>query len=234
MASDAGKMQGEIAVGGRPASWMRDGDAAARPCILLAHGAGAPSTHPFMQAAAEGLVARGACVVRFNFPYMERNVREGRRRGPDRPPVLLETVQALVDLVSTWDRDVRLVLAGKSMGGRVMSMWLAEGPRPGVCAAIYLGYPLSPAGNPAKLRADHLPRITVPQLFVQGTRDPMCDLDKLRPILEQLPHARLHVVEGGDHSLAKNRRQPLDGMDTWLDAVADFLREAPPPPASER
>lgn len=229
MPNDAGKAEGQLEVGGRPVSWMRDGALEGRPLVLLAHGAGAPRTHPFLQATADGLVARGACVVRFNFPYMERNVREGRRRGPDRPAVLLETVQALVDRVVSWASPARLVLAGKSMGGRMMSMWLAQETRPQVSAAVYLGYPLSPAGNPAKLRGDHLPRVTVPQLFVQGSRDPMCDLDKLRPILDPLPRARLHVVEGGDHSLATSRKQPLAGIDAWLDVVADFLRRAGQP-----
>jgi predicted alpha/beta-hydrolase family hydrolase len=225
---------GDIDVGGRAASWLRDGEADGRAVVLLGHGAGAPYTSPFMQAAAAGLAARGACVVRFHFPYMERNVRRQARTPPDRQPVLLETVRVMLDLLDGWPgaAPARRVLAGKSMGGRMMSLHLAQGGGATRAAgAVYLGYPLHPPGNPRRLRADHLADVPVPQLFVSGTKDALCRPELLRAALEPLGRrARLHVVQGGDHSLATSRREPLAGSDVWLDAVAAFVREVTAPP----
>ena len=93
---------GEATVDGQPISWVRDGSLRKRPIYLLAHGAGAPQTSDFMAMVAAGLVGRGITVVRFNFPYMERAVREGKRRPPDRPPRLLQTCVAMFDLVNSW------------------------------------------------------------------------------------------------------------------------------------
>jgi predicted alpha/beta-hydrolase family hydrolase len=124
------------------------------------------------------------------------------------------------------------VVAGKSMGGRMMSLHLARHGAGAARGAVYLGYPLHPPGNPRRLRAEHLGDVPVPQLFVSGTRDALCKLDLLRPIVEGLGgRARLHVVEGGDHSLAVSRRDPLAGSDVWLDVVAGFVRDLLAPPA---
>jgi predicted alpha/beta-hydrolase family hydrolase len=181
-----------------------------------------------MDAVAHGLVAHELCVVRFDFPYMHRRVQAGRRTAaPDRADVLLAAFRAILAAVRGWRRPTPpLVLGGKSMGGRIASMLLANEPVPDVCAAFYLGYPLSPAGRPAKVRADHLPAVPVPQLFVSGSRDSLCDLDLLRPIVSSLSRARLHVVERGDHSLATSRKDPVAGSEVWIGVVADFIREA--------
>jgi predicted alpha/beta-hydrolase family hydrolase len=222
------KAAGELHLESRVASWIRDGDLGAHPVVLLAHGAGAPFTSPFMVRVAHGLVDRGAAVVRFHFPYMERLARESKRSAPDRPPVLLATWRAMIAEASSWEprRGSKLVLAGKSMGGRMASLLLADETPPGVRGAVYLGYPLSPAGRPDTLRAAHLERVRVPQLFVSGSRDALCDLPRLRQVLAPLgARARLHVVEGGDHSLATCRKEPLAGSDAWLDAVMEFIHE---------
>jgi predicted alpha/beta-hydrolase family hydrolase len=179
-----------------------------------------------MVAVAQGLDARGLAVVRFHFPYMERLVRESRRSAPDRPPVLLATWRALLGAVGGWPGADRIVLGGKSMGGRLASMLLADESPAGVCGAVYLGYPLSPAGKPDTNRASHLERVRVPQLFVSGTRDALCDLGRLRAALAPPgSRVRLHVVDGGDHSLATSRKEPLAGSGAWLDAVAAFVAE---------
>lgn len=220
---------GELRIGSRTASWVRDGALDDRALVLLAHGAGAPFTSPFLVRVAHGLADRGAAVARFHFPYMERLARESKRGAPDRAPVLLATWRAMLAEVRTWTsrRTPPLILAGKSMGGRMASLLLAEETPPGVRGAVYLGYPLSPAGRPEKLRAEHLERVQVPQLFVSGSRDSLCNLDRLRTVLEPLgSRARLHVVEGGDHSLATSRKDRLAGSDAWLDAVMGFIREA--------
>jgi uncharacterized protein len=222
------KASGELRIESRVASWVRDGDLNDHPIVLLAHGAGAPLTSPFMVRAAHGLADRGATVVRFHFPYMERLARESKRGAPDRPPVLLATWRAMIAEATSWIRHSTpaLILAGKSMGGRMASLLLAEETPPGVRGAVYLGYPLSPAGRPEKLRAEHLDRVQVPQLFVSGSRDSLCNLAHLRAVLEPLGRrARLYVVEGGDHSLATSRKDPLAGSNAWLDAVMDFVRE---------
>lgn len=221
--------KGEFEIGGQPVTWVCDGAQKAAPTIILAHGAGAPYTHPFMEATAAGLVKRGLVVVRFHFPYMENVVRTGRRRPPNAQKVLLETWQQMLDLVASWPGVGPITLAGKSMGGRMASMLLADPPTAdpiAASAAVYLGYPLHPPGKHDKLRSAHLPRVPVPQLFVSGTKDNLCRLDLLQPVLAEIgDRARLHTVDGGDHSLATSRKEPLAGSDVWLDRVAAFVKE---------
>jgi hypothetical protein len=154
---------------------------------------------------------------------MERRVREVRGGAPDPAKVLLQTWGAIIDLAKGWRGVGPLVLAGKSMGGRMASMWLAEQQEAHpVQAAVYLGYPLHPPGKPDRLRSQHLAEITVPQLFLSGTRDQLCRLDLLKPVLAPVPSACLHVVEGGDHSLAGRKSQPVD-EEVWLDVMTDFV-----------
>ena len=221
--------RGELEVGGKPFSWSRTGPLDGRPLVVLAHGAGAPQTHPFMEGVSAGLVDRGLTVARFHFPYMERRVREGRNLPPDRAPVLLDTWRAMLDRARKWRGAGPLVMGGKSLGGRMASMLLAEGRAPGARGVIYLGYPLHPPGKPEKLRDAHLPGIAVPQLFVSGTKDPLCDLALLRPVLRRIgKSARLVTVEKGDHSLAVTRKDPMKGSEAWLGEVASFVRAVAP------
>lgn len=140
--------------------------------------------------------------------------------------MLVATIAALLGEVERWPLAAHTprVLAGKSMGGRMASLLLAEATPPGVCAAVYFGYPLSSAGKPSVSRAAHLERVRVPQLFVSGSKDSLCNLHALKTALAPLgEQAQLHVVEGGDHSLATSRREPLRGLDAWLDATATFV-----------
>jgi predicted alpha/beta-hydrolase family hydrolase len=215
----------ELEVDGRVVSWVRDGAIAMRPLVVLAHGAGAPYTSAFMEETAHGLAARGLCVIRFHFPYMEAAQREGTKKPPDPPKRLLATWRAMIDRALTLRGHGPLVLAGKSMGGRMASMLLAEGRAPEARGAVYLGYPLHPAKRPEKLRADHLAKVPVPQLFVQGQKDALCDPAKLREVLANVPNAQHLELEGADHSLARSRKDPMQGSDLWLDAVARFVRE---------
>ena len=215
---------GECAAGGKPFTWTRTGPLDGRPLVILAHGAGAPLTHPFMEHTAAGLVERGLTVARFNFPYMTRRAREDRKFPPDRAPVLLDAWRAMLDRARKWKGAGAVVMGGKSMGGRMASMLLAEGRAPEARAVFYLGYPLHPPGKPERRRDAHLPEIEVPQLFISGTRDPLCDLDLLRPVLKRIGKtARLVTVEKGDHSLAVTRKDPMRGSEVWLDEVARFV-----------
>lgn len=215
----------ELEIEGHAISWTRDGTLAGRPLVILAHGAGAPYTSPFMAAVARGLSARGLCVVRFHFPYMEAAQRAGTKRPPDPQRRLLATWRAMIDRALAMRGHGPIVIGGKSMGGRMASMLLAEGRAPEARGAVYLGYPLHPPGKPDKLRADHLKDVPVPQLFVSGSKDALCDPTRLRHVLKGIPTARRVEVPGGDHSMARSRKEPLAGADEWLDAVAAFVVE---------
>ncbi len=167
---------------------------------VVAHGAGTAMDHPFLVAFTDGLAARGVAAVRFNFPYTERG-----DRAPDRAPVLEACYRSVLRAVRAEPTLAGpLVIGGKSMGGRMASHLAAAGEA--VDGLVFLGYPLHPAGRPRQLRAAHLPRIAAPMLFLTGTRDALCPLEALRPVLAGLPSATLHVVEDGDHSFAVRKK----------------------------
>ena len=179
--------------------------------LILAHGAGADMHHPFISHVHEGMAARGLLAVKFNFPY-----KEAGRKAPDRAPLLMATWRAVIAAVRR-DRALapqRLFLAGKSMGGRIASLVVAEGePCDGL---IFLGYPLHPPGKPDRLRAEHLARITCPMLFIQGSRDRLCELERLRQVLATLTApVTLHVIEGGDHSFKVPKRMGRSEDEVW-------------------
>jgi uncharacterized protein len=169
----------------------------ARSVLVLAHGAGAGMTHPFLQAFADELAVSGMATLRYQFPYTEHH-----SRRPDPPPILTATVAAAVGSAADLAPDLPILAGGKSMGGRMTSQAAADGLLPGtVRALIFVGFPLHPPGRPGTTRADHLARVPMPMLFLQGTRDEFAGLDLLRPIVDRLaPRATLHVVEGADHS----------------------------------
>lgn len=173
--------------------------------VVLAHGAGNDMTSPLLVAFADALAERGYATVRFNFPYKERG-----GRVPDPAPVLEAAYRAVLAQVRADDelQPKRLVIGGKSMGGRMASHLAAAGET--VDGLLFLGYPLHPAGKPEKLRAAHLQRIGAPMLFLAGTRDALCRLDLLRAALAGLPQATLHVVDDGDHSFAVRVRSGRD------------------------
>ena len=184
------------------------GAAARDSIVLLAHGAGAPPDSDFMVAMATGLAARGLLTMTFRYPYMELRARDGKRRGPDRAPTL-EAVhaQALERFVehAGGRGERRVLLAGKSMGGRMGTHLAAKGVD---CAGLVLfGYPLHPAGKPERQRSEHFAAMVQPALFLQGTRDRLCDLDLLRPALETYGGAAtLEVIEGADHGFSVLKR----------------------------
>jgi predicted alpha/beta-hydrolase family hydrolase len=165
-------------------------------CLLvLAHGAGAGMRHPFLEAAAARLADEGVATFRYEFPYMAN----GSRR-PDPQPVLLAAVRSAVAAAAEAAPDLPILAGGKSMGGRMTSLVQSKAPLPGVRGLVFLGFPLHPAGRPGTERGDHLAAVTVPMLFLQGTRDALADLDLLRPVCGRLSRATLHVVEHADHS----------------------------------
>ncbi len=167
--------------------------------VLLAHGAGADMHSPFLTGIASGLAALGFLVMRFRYPYMELSARDGRRRPPDRAPLLEAAhLSALEELRRRTDGE-RPILAGKSLGGRIGTHLAARGAD--ACGLLLLGYPLHPAGKPEKERSEHFPALVQPALFVQGTRDELCDLERLRSALTRYGgEPTLAVIEGADHS----------------------------------
>jgi predicted alpha/beta-hydrolase family hydrolase len=192
--------------------------------VVLAHGAGANMTTPRLVAVADGLAARGVTTLRFNFPYME-----ARRKVPDPMPKLERAYKAAIAaLRERLPPEAPIVIGGKSMGGRVATHLAAKGEA--IRGVVLLGYPLHPPKQPERLRDAHLPSVPVPMLFVQGTRDTLCDLALLRPVLARVgDRAKLHVVEGGDHSLdvlkssGRTREsvdlEVVDVIDAWLRAL---------------
>ena len=184
--------------------------------LILAHGAGAGQSHPFMVAFASGLAGYGLDVVTFDFLYMERG-----RKAPD-PAGRLEACYRAV-IAETRARvasaGTRLLVGGKSMGGRIASQVVAaDDDDLGVAGLVFLGYPLHPPGRPDKLRSAHLPSIGVPMLFIQGSRDTFGTPDELQPILATCRHARLYTVKRGDHSL-KVRGKDAPSADEIFETV---------------
>jgi predicted alpha/beta-hydrolase family hydrolase len=188
---------------------------------VLAHGAGAGMQHAFMEAAAGLLSEAGIATLRFQFPYTEAG---GRR--PD-PPLLLEaTVRAAVARAA--EESLPVFAGGKSMGGRMTSQAQSQEPLPGVKGLVFLGFPLHPPKRPADTRAKHLDRVTIPMLFLQGTRDELADLDLMRGVCSALgSRATLHVVDGGDHSFKVLKRSGRDNetvMHEVRDAISGFMK----------
>src|SRR5216684_1467049 len=170
--------------------------AKARRLLVLAHGAGAGMSHPFMEKLANELAGVGMATLRYQFPYMEE-----RRRAPDPPTVLMATVVAAVRAAAEAAPGLPLLAGGKSMGGRMTSQAAAQRALDGVRGLVFFGFPLHPPKHPGTKRADHLSKVTVPMLFLQGTRDELADLKLLRPICAKLgSRATLHVIETADHS----------------------------------
>jgi uncharacterized protein len=186
--------RGRISIPGGEVGSTRIEPKGAAATVVVAHGAGAGMDHPFLVGFCRAMAEAGIATLRFNFPYVERG-----RRSPDPERVLRETWLAVFE-DATGRAGTRPVLAGgKSLGGRIASMCVADGlPAAGL---VFLGYPLHAPGKTDRLRAEHLARIEVPMLFLQGTRDPFAQPDLLAGVLKGLgDRATLVPIEGGDHS----------------------------------
>ena len=208
-----------------------------RCLLVLGHGAGAPMTHPFMEALAGALADEGISTLRYNFAYAEA----GRRR-PDHLRRLLAVVRSAIRAGRERADGLPLFAGGKSMGGRMTSTLVAEGapevaaptanpdppspvagrwPTAGLSGIVFFGFPLHAPGRRESARGEHLARVPCPMLFHQGTRDRLADLDLLRPLLERVgPRATLHVVEGGDHSLGMLKRSGRTQAEVLVEVAA--------------
>jgi len=166
--------------------------------VLLAHGAGGGQDHPWIGTVREGLARRGLFVMSFNYRYTEAG-----RKAPDRMPTLLAVHRAAADAMA--QECDRVVLAGKSMGGRVGSHLAGDGGWP-AAGCIYFGYPLVPVGKSEPRPVDHLLSVAVPQLFFAGTRDRLSPPDLIEGVARSVPDGTLEVVEDGDHSFKVPKR----------------------------
>lgn len=189
--------------------------------LVLAHGAGAGMRHATMERLAGELAAQGIATFRFQFPYMER----GTKR-PDAPAVATAAVTAAVRRAGELAPELPLFAGGKSFGVRMTTTAAAQGTLPPIRGIVALGFPLHPAGKPATSRADHLARVKVPMLFLQGTRDALAELPLVREIARR--HGKglaLHVVEGADHGFSVLKRSGRTDADVWAEigrAVREF------------
>jgi hypothetical protein len=179
--------------------------------VIIAHGAGNDMNSPLIAAVAEGLADDGHVTLRFNFPY-----KEDKKKSPDGQATLVQSWQSAYDyLMNNANVGVkRIIAAGKSMGGRVAAQMVASGQL-NAAALIFLGYPLHAPGRTEQLRDAHLYDIEVPMLFFAGTRDPLCNMEKLQRVLGRLKGpVHLETVEGGDHSfrLPKTSSMPTSAV----------------------
>jgi predicted alpha/beta-hydrolase family hydrolase len=197
----------------------------AHVCYVLAHGAGAGMSHPFMAAVADGLAERGIATLRYQFPYME----QGSKR-PDTPKLAQATVRAAVAQASRMVPKLALVAGGKSFGGRMTSQAQAESPLPGVRGLAFLGFPLHAVGRPSDERAKHLLEVAIPMLFLQGTRNALADVHLVKKLAKKLgSRATLKLLFDADHSFhvparsgrkdAEVRAEVLDAIASWIETV---------------
>lgn len=188
-------------------------------CYVLAHGAGAGMSHPFMEAVSEGLAAHKIATLRYQFPYMEA----GSHR-PDRPALAQATVAAAVRKAATLAPRLPLIAGGKSFGGRMTSQAQAHEPLPKVRGLAFLGFPLHLPNKPAKERAAHLAEVQLPLLFIQGDRDALADMRLLRSVTRRLgARATVRTIAGADHSfsvLVRSGRTNADALEELVDTFA--------------
>lgn len=197
--------------------------------LVLAHGAGAGYDSPFMTRLARSLSHKGINVWRFEFPYMQKRREDGRKRPPDRQPVLLEHFDSVVSACRAQQGDnLPLFVGGKSMGGRMASL-LASSPEHAVPiqGVVCFGYPFHPPGRPDRWRTGHFGDVTVPMVVFQGTRDPFGKPEELAGGPSLPDSVRVHWLEGGNHDLRPLKRQGLDPdalIDESAARAAAFIR----------
>ena len=201
-------------------NFLIDGPADSPRTLVLAHGAGGGMDTPFLNIVARGVAALGIRVVRFEFPYMAAR-RSGEKRGgaPDRQPVLLQSWR---DVVAELGGGAKVVIGGKSLGGRMASMVADE---LGVRGVVCLGYPFHPPGQPARLRTEHLATLVTPTLIVQGTRDPFGTRDEV--VTYRLsPAIEIEWLEDGDHSFKPRKSSGFterDHIARAIERVAELM-----------
>lgn len=193
--------------------FLTDGPEDAAATIILAHGAGAPADSDFMNEVAIGLATAGHHVLRFEFPYMAQRRIDGKRRPPDRQPVLLEYWRSVIAQAGN---PKHLVIGGKSMGARMASL-VAD--KTGVAGVVACGFPFHAPGKPPGARLDHLTSLATPSLLVQGTRDALGSKEDVAGY-DLAPSIAFHWIEDGDHNLKPRKKSGLTHEEAMADAIA--------------
>ena len=190
--------------------------------IVVAHGAGAGMDHPFLVGFARACLEEGMATMRFNFPYIESG-----RRSPDTEAVLRDTWRAAFEAARERRKKEPVWASGKSLGGRLASMCAADGEID-PAGLVFLGYPLHPPGKPERIRDEHLYRVDVPMLFLQGTSDPFASQELLHRVVKKLgDRATLVPFEGGGHSfeVRGRKRDPREVGASLAPHAATFIRD---------
>ncbi|WP_425391435.1 alpha/beta family hydrolase [Ekhidna sp.] len=197
---------------------------ASRPqaVLIIAHGAGAGMHHPFMGNLAKGLANKDIHAIRFNFPYMEQG-----RKSPGSPKANIETWRLVVEHISTIYEGLDIFISGKSYGGRMASHLMAENPTYKVKGVIYYGFPLHAPGRDSIDRASHLSEVKVPQLFLQGSKDKLANIDLINEVIGGLSNVKLEVIQDGDHSFnvpKKSGKTKEEVMEFLIAQSADWIK----------
>jgi predicted alpha/beta-hydrolase family hydrolase len=201
--------------------------------LVMAHGAGAGMRHPFMESLARELALCKIATFRYQFPYMQQ-----RRGRPDSPAILTATVREAVRTAADAAPGLPLLAGGKSLGGRMTSLafseeWSGNTADSRIRGLVFVGFPLHAPGRSGTERADHLVRVSVPMLFLQGTRDSLAGLTLLRPVCKKLdPRATLHVIDGADHSfhvLKRSGKTDAEVLRGLAQRVASWAKSFAPP-----
>lgn len=180
---------------------------------VFAHGAGAGMSHPFMTNLSKALTKLRIGTLRYNFPYLDKG-----KKMPDPPAIAERTVGKAIETAAELFPNVPLLAGGKSFGGRMTSQLLSKTESPPVKGIVFAGFPLHAPGKPGTDRAAHLSDISIPMLFLQGTRDALAQIGLIEEVTADLPSATLHKFEGADHSF-KAGKQDL------IPALAEAIRD---------
>ncbi len=210
--------------------FLENGPTDSKTVLLLAHGAGAPMDSPFMSDVAEQVAKSGIRCLRFEFPYMVQRRQEGTKRPPDRQPKLLECFRKAVHkAVESSPENATLFIGGKSMGGRMATLLIAEyakceeDPVPKISGVVCLGYPFHPPGKPEKRRVDHFPDIPCPVLICQGERDAFGTADEIGK-LSFPKHFQTVWLPDGNHDLAPRKKSGYTKEGNMSTTIAEMVR----------
>ncbi len=196
---------------------VRPGDAS--HLLVLGHGASTNMRHATLQTIAERMADAGIATFRYNFPYMEHG------KGRDSREVCTATVRSAVAAAHRAALDLPLLAGGHSFGGRMTSTAASESPLDGVHGLVFFAFPLHQPGKPDTKRADHLSAVTVPMLFLSGTRDELADRDLLQPVCKNLGNrATLHPLDTADHGFRTLKRSRKSEEDVFIE-MARIVRE---------
>jgi predicted alpha/beta-hydrolase family hydrolase len=189
---------------------VRPGEAS--DLLVLGHGASTNMRHATLQAIAEGMADVGIATFRYNFPYMEHG------KGRDSQAVCTATVRSAVAAAHGAAPDLPLLAGGHSFGGRMTSTAASEAPLDGVQGLVFFAFPLHQPGKPDTKRAEHLGAVSVPMLFLSGTRDELADPDLLRPVCKKLgKRAALHLLDTADHGFRTLKRSRKSEEDVFVE-----------------